>query len=122
MLLRVGIALAAVAAIVFGVTRLGATHACADAQAHPLTSVDELLAKCHGSLPLATGSVALVKAGRAADARRLADAAVRRQPDDYISWLAVAGVRAARGDQAGATRARERARELNPLAAALQRR
>ena len=85
-------------------------------------SVDALLADCHGALPLATGSVALVKAGRTADAKRLADAAAQRQPDDYISWLAVAGVRAADGDRAGATRARERARELNPLANALQRR
>ena len=49
MFVRVGIALAAVAAITFGVTRLGATHACENAQAHPLTSVDELLSKCHGS-------------------------------------------------------------------------
>jgi len=119
---RVALAAVAVAAIVFGITRLGGTHACENAQADPAGNVDALLADCHGALPLATGSVALVKAGRAADARRLADAAVRRQPDDYISWLALAGVRAAAGDQAGATRARERARELNPLAAALQRR
>ncbi len=122
MLLRLAIAAAAVAAIAFGIARLGDTHACQDAQADPVRSVDALLADCHGALPLATGSVALVKAGRTADARRLADAAARRQPDDYISWLAVAGVRAADGDQAGAQRARERARELNPLAAALQRR
>lgn len=122
MLLRLGIAAVAVAAIAFGIVRLGDTRACEDAQADPVGSVDALLADCHGALPLATGSVALVKAGRTADAKRLADAAARRQPDDYISWLAVAGVRAADGDQAGATRARERARELNPLAAALQRR
>ena len=122
MLARLGIALVAVAAIAFGIVRLGDTRACENAQADPVGSVDALLAECHGALPLATGSVALVKAGRTGDAKRLADAAARRQPDDYISWLAVAGVRAADGDGAGATRARERARELNPLAAALQRR
>lgn len=120
MLLRIGVAAVAVAAIAFGVARLGDTHACEVAEAHPLTSVDALLSECHGSLPLATASVALVKAGRTGDAQRLADAAAERQPDDYVSWLAVAGVRAARGDQAGAARAREQARELNPLAAALQ--
>jgi len=119
---RVALAAVAVAAIVFGITRLGDTHACENAQADPAGNVDALLADCHGALPLATRSVALVKAGRTADAKRLADAAAERQPDDYISWLAVAGVRAAGGDQAGATRARERARELNPLANALQRR
>jgi predicted Zn-dependent protease len=119
---RIVISLVAVAAIAFGIVRLGDTRACEHAQADPVGSVDALLTECHGALPLATGSVALVKAGRTADAKRLADAAARRQPDDYISWLAVAGVRAADGDRAGATRARERARELNPLAAALQRR
>jgi predicted Zn-dependent protease len=119
---RIVISVVAVAAIAFGIVRLGDTHACENAQADPVGSVDALLADCHGALPLATGSVALVKAGRTAEAKRLADAAARRQPDDYISWLAVAGVRAAEGDAAGATRARERARELNPLATALQRR
>ncbi len=122
MLLRLAIAAVAVAAIAFGIVRLDDTHACENAQADPAGSVDALLADCRGALPLATGSVALLKAGRPGDAQRLADAAARRQPDDYVSWLAVAGVRGARGDQAGATRARERARELNPLAAALQRR
>jgi predicted Zn-dependent protease len=78
-------------------------------------SVRALLDDCEGALPLATGSVALLRAGRPADAARLADAAARRQPDDYVSWLAVAGVRAAQGDEAGAARARERARQLNPL-------
>jgi hypothetical protein len=122
MVSRIVISAVAVAAIAFGIVRLGDTHACRDAQADPVGSVDALLADCHGALPLATGSVALVKAGGVADAQRLADAAARRQPDDYVSWLAVAGVRAVRGDSAGAQRARERARDLNPLAAALQRR
>lgn len=122
MVLRFVICVVAVAAIGFGIVRLGEVHACENAQADPAGSVDALLADCHGALPLATGSVVLVKAGRTADAKRLAGAAAERQPDDYISWLAVAGVRAAGGDQAGATRARERARELNPLANALQRR
>jgi hypothetical protein len=119
---RLALAAVAVAAIAFGIVRLDGTRACQRAQDDPVRSVRALLDDCHGALPLATGSVALLRAGRPEDAARLADAAVRRQPDDYVSWLAVAAVRAARRDAAGATRARERARELNPLAAALRRR
>ena len=107
---RLVLALLAVAAIAFGAVRLAETDACSDAR-----SVDALLADCHGALPLATASVELVEAGRLEDAARLADAAARRQPDDYVSWLAVARARAAQGDDAGAARARERARWLNPL-------
>jgi predicted Zn-dependent protease len=118
--LRLAIAAVAVAAIAFGVVHLGTTRACEAARADPLRSVDALLDDCKGALPLATGSVALLRAGRTADAGRLADAAARRQPDDYVSWLALASVRTARGDEAGAARARERARELNPLAPALR--
>jgi predicted Zn-dependent protease len=118
--MRLAIAVLAVAAIAFGAVRLHATRACDAARADPVGSVDALLEHCDGALPLATGSVALLRAGRQADAQRLADAAARRQPEDYVAWLALAGVRAARGDEAGATRARERARALNPRAAALR--
>jgi predicted Zn-dependent protease len=122
MLGRLALAAVAAAAIAFGVVHLDAARGCEAAQDDPVGSVDALLADCRGALPLARGSVALLKAGRAGDARRLAEAAARRQPDDYVAWLAVAGVRAAAGDRAGATRARERARALNPLANALRRR
>jgi predicted Zn-dependent protease len=122
MLARLALVAVAVAAIAFGIVHLDATSACESAEAHPVRSVEALLDDCRGALPLARGSVALLRAGRAGDARRLAEAAARRQPDDYVSWLALAGVRAAAGDRAGATRARERARALNPLASALQRR
>jgi Tetratricopeptide repeat len=119
---RLALALLAVAAIVFGVVRLGDATACEAARDDPVGSVDALLADCRGALPLATGSVALLRAGHEDDARRLAEAAARRQPDDYVAWLALAGVRAAAGDRAGAARARAQARQLNPLAAALRRR
>jgi predicted Zn-dependent protease len=118
--MRLAIAVVALAAIAFGVLRLDATRACDAARRDPVGSVDELLDRCDGALPLATASVALLKAGRPADAQRLADAAARRQPGDYVSWLALAGVRDARGDSAGAARARERARALNPRAPALR--
>jgi predicted Zn-dependent protease len=111
---RIALAVLSVVAIGFGLVRLDATRACEAAQGDPAGSVDELLAECRAALPLATGSVALLRAGRQDDARRLAEAAARRQPDDYVSWLALAGVRAAAGDDAGAQRARDRARELNP--------
>jgi predicted Zn-dependent protease len=120
--MRLALAVLAVAAIAFGVVRLDATRACDAAGADPAGHVDELLDRCDGALPLATGSVALLKAGRPGDAQRLAEAAARRQPGDYVSWLALAGVRAARGDAAGAAHARERARALNPLAPALRER
>jgi hypothetical protein len=107
---RLLLALLAAAAIAFGAVRLAGADACGDARA-----VDALLADCHGALPLARASVERVEDGRLEDAARLADAAARRQPEDYVSWLAVAGVRAAQGDEAGAARARERARRLNPL-------
>jgi cytochrome c-type biogenesis protein CcmH/NrfG len=110
MRVRLILALVAVAAIAFGGIRLAAADACGDAR-----SVDALLADCHGALPLAQASVDRVEDGRLEEAARLADAAARRQPEDYVSWLAVAGVRAAQGDAAGAARARERARQLNPL-------
>jgi hypothetical protein len=115
MALRLAVACLAVAALAFGAVHLDGTRACEAAQADPLGSVDALLADCEGALPLATGSVALVRAGRLEDAGRLADAAARRQPGDYVSWLAVAGVRTAQGDDVGAARARDRAMELNPL-------
>ncbi len=117
---RIALAALAVAAIAFGVVHLGGARACESAQADPVRSVGALLAHCEGALPLATGSVALLRAGRTADAARLADAAVRRQPEDYVAWLALAGVRATAGDEAGADRARDRARALNPLAPALR--
>jgi len=122
MLVRLATAAVAVAAIAFGAVRLEGTRACAAAEAAPVRFAGALLRECHGALPLARGSVALLRAGRGAEAARLADAAARRQPDDYVSWLAVAAVRAARGDEAGAAAARRRARALNPRAAALRRR
>jgi hypothetical protein len=70
--LRLAIAAVAVAAIAFGVVHLGTTRACEAARADPLRSVDALLDDCKGALPLATGSVALLRAGRTADAGRLA--------------------------------------------------
>jgi predicted Zn-dependent protease len=115
MALRLVLAALAVAALAFGVVHLDGARACEAAQADPLRSVDALLADCEGALPLATGSVALARAGRLGDARRLAEAAARRQPGDYVSWLALARIRAAQGDEVGAARARERARKLNPL-------
>jgi hypothetical protein len=119
---RLALLAVSVAAIAFGIVHLDAARGCEAAEEDPVGNVDALLADCRGALPLARGSVALLRAGRAADARRLAEAAARRQPDDYVSWLALAGVRTAAGDRAGATRARERARALNPLANALRRR
>jgi predicted Zn-dependent protease len=120
--MRAFLALLAVAALAFGALRLGDVRACERAQERPASSASALLEHCAGALPLARASAALLRAGRPAEAQRLAEAAARRQPDDYVGWVALAGVRAARGDAAGAQRARARARALNPRAVALQRR
>jgi predicted Zn-dependent protease len=124
MYVRPALLAVAVAALVLGAVHLHATRSCAAAQQHAARgaagAATELLDRCPGALPLATGSVALLRARRPADAQRLALAAVRRQPGDYVGWLALGGVRAVAGDAAGAARARARARRLNPLAAGLR--
>jgi predicted Zn-dependent protease len=121
---RLSLLAVAIAALAFGAVHLHAARSCRAAQEHARQgaagAAGELLSRCPGALPLATGSVALLRARRPADAGRLALAAVRRQPADYVGWLALGDVRATAGDGAGARRARERARRLNPLAAGLR--
>ena len=129
---RLALLAVACAALAFGALQLRDVRSCESAQraataagtgrGDPARAASDLLSSCDGALPLATGSVAMTRARRPGEAERLASAAVRRQPDDYVSWLALAFVRQTRGDAAGAARARGRARELNPLAAALHRR
>jgi hypothetical protein len=74
-----------------------------------------MLAHCRGAEQLVDGTSALLRVRAIAPAATLAAAAVRREPQRRDSWLAVAAVRRARGDAAGAARASARARELDPL-------
>jgi Flp pilus assembly protein TadD len=64
---------------------------------------------------LAEGAVALLRVDQVAPARRLATAAVRRAPEARNGWLALSLVRREDGDEAGARRALDRARQLDPV-------
>jgi Flp pilus assembly protein TadD len=55
------------------------------------------------------------RAGYAAQAERLALRAVRREPENFATWLTLGVVRQGRGDTAGANAAYAQALRLNPL-------
>jgi hypothetical protein len=118
----------AAALIALGVGRTSAHRACDDGRreafqigAKRLPASDaagvgrRMVEHCRGSEQLVDGASAFLRAGAVAPAAYIAAAAVRREPQRRDSWLAVAGVRRARGDQAGAQRALARARQLDPL-------
>jgi hypothetical protein len=119
---------AAAALIALGTARTHAHRRCDDgrrdafaigAHREPATGAPDvarrLIDRCRGSEQLVDGVSALLRVRATGPAGELAAAAVRREPDRRDSWLAVAGVRRARGDQAGARRALARARQLDPL-------
>jgi hypothetical protein len=118
----------AAALITFGAARTSTHRACDDgrreafqigAKKRPATDAAgvgrRMVEHCRGSGQLVDGASAFLRAGAIAPAGYIAAAAVRREPQRRDSWLAVAGVRRARGDQAGAQRALARARQLDPL-------
>jgi hypothetical protein len=118
----------AVALIALGVARTDAHRGCDDGRraafqigAHkaPATGAPavarELVERCRGAEQIVDGASAFLRVRATGAAATLAAAAVRREPDRRDSWLALAGVRRARGDQAGADRALARARQLDPL-------
>jgi hypothetical protein len=118
----------AVALIALGVGRTGAHRGCDDgrraafaigARHAPATDApavaQRLIDRCRGAEQLVDGASAFMRVRATGAAATLAAAAVRREPDRRDSWLAVAAVRRARGDRAGADRALARARELDPL-------
>jgi hypothetical protein len=118
----------AAALIAFGAARTSAHRACDDgrraafaigARELPVTDAPgvarKLVDRCRGAEQIVDAASAFVRAGAVAPAGTLAAAAVRREPQRRDSWLAVAAVRRKRGDQAGAQRALDRARQLDPL-------
>ena len=126
--LRTLLALAAVALVVLAVGRATDAGACEDARRTAFgiglgrsapsgagAAAEALMAQCRGASSLVAGSSALLRAGEARGAGRLAAEAVRREPEDPTAWQALARVAAARGDTGTAARARTRVRELNPL-------
>ena len=76
--------------------------------------VDELSKRCRGSRALAGASVVLSGRGRAAQAVRLADEAIRRDPRNQEGWVALAEALRRRGLEAASERARREVRRLNP--------
>jgi Flp pilus assembly protein TadD len=55
------------------------------------------------------------RAGRIADAERLALRATRREPRNFATWLTLGVIRQARRDAAGAAAAYAKVKQLNPL-------
>jgi hypothetical protein len=128
MALRILLLAGAVALIVLGVGRAQAHRGCDDARhdafaigarKQPVTDAagvaDRLIDRCRGAEQIVDGVSAFTRVKATAPAAKLADAAVRREPERRDSWLAVAAVRRLRGDQAGNRRALARARQLDPL-------
>jgi hypothetical protein len=118
----------AAALIAFGAARTSAHRACDDgrreafqigAKQRPATDAAgvgrRMVRDCRGAEQLVDGASAFLRAGAVVPAAALAAASVRREPERRDTWLAVAGVRRARGDRAGQQRALARARQLDPL-------
>ena len=128
-MMRVLLLLVAVGAIVLGVTRLHHTDACSNASsaafgialgadAADVESVAHTIAaQCRGASSLAVAVSALRKAGKNTAAVDVAREAVRREPDNFATWVSL-WLAEAPVSPAAANVARLRAHELNPRYAA----
>ncbi|HEX2016576.1 MAG TPA: tetratricopeptide repeat protein [Solirubrobacteraceae bacterium] len=76
-------------------------------------TVRQLEANCSGADELSASVSALLRAGRDDQALRVAHEATRREPSNYVAWLALAAALQPR-DASAAARARDRAHALNP--------
>jgi hypothetical protein len=125
---RIVVLLAAIALLVFGVTRLHGDDACTKARldafavgarTRPVSDgrliADRLLAKCSSGARLMDGTAALLRGGADQAAGRIAAVVVAREPRRRDGWLAVAAVDRRRGDNAAADAALARARRLDPI-------
>ena len=128
MAVRVLLIAAAIALVALGLGRRDAHDACDSgrreafaigARRAPATdapgAVRTLIDRCRGAEQIVDGASALLHANAVDAAGALARAAVRREPQRRDSWLALAAVRRRSGDAAGARRASDRARQLDPL-------
>lgn len=128
-MMRVLLLLIAVGAIVLGVTRLHHTDACSSASsaafrialgANPaqVRSVANTIAgQCRGASSLAIAVSALSKAGDRQGAVALAREAVRREPDNFATWVSL-WLAERPVDPSAANVARLRAHVLDPRYAA----
>ena len=113
MVVRLAIVLVAVAAIVLLGSRLRDHDRCDSARAAVGQRTDELTASCRDPDVIASASAVLLAAGDNDQAVRLARESVRREPESFVGWVAL-GLALRDRDPAGARRALERARALNP--------
>jgi len=124
---RVALLLAAIALAGFGLIRLSDHRACeragVDAYAFGLRQaggldadnvLDALLDRCRGALKLSQSSEAFGRGGRIDASERLAREAVRREPERWLSWLALSRAQERRGELVDAQRSATRVRALNP--------
>ena len=89
-------------------------RAAADAQREQL--LDEFRDRCDGShrLAIAANGLAGAGSGLTPHALRMADEAIRREPENYEGWAALAAALQAAGRDAAAQRALREVRRLNP--------
>jgi hypothetical protein len=106
------VALAIAAIVVLGV-RLREHDRCQAAQRGSSVDVAQLSANCRDPDVLASASFLLVTAGKRAEGERLAQESVRREPDSFAGWVAVALAQPDRSSPQ-AQRAVARAKALNP--------
>jgi predicted Zn-dependent protease len=76
--------------------------------------VDEFLDACRGSHLLALTANGLARQGHVAEAVRISDEAIRREPDNYEGWVALSAALRKRHLTAAADRAMAEVRRLNP--------
>ena len=128
MLARLVLVIAGCALLVLGVQRHAAHTACADARRDALAIAlkgapaglapdvaRRLEADCRDTAVLSEGTAALLKAGQTRPALQLAQTATRREPEGRNGWIALSWARRQAGDTAGAARALDRARQLDPV-------
>jgi hypothetical protein len=125
---RILLVVGAVALVAFGVARSDAHDGCdsgrhdafaigagKDPRSGAADVVRRLEEHCRGAEQLVDGTSALLRGGAVEPAARLASTAVAREPERRDAWIALSRAREAQGDAAGARRALDRARQLDPL-------
>jgi cytochrome c-type biogenesis protein CcmH/NrfG len=125
---RIVLVLAGCALVAFGVQRHHAHERCADARRDALAVglhglpagrapgiATRLEADCRDTAVLSEGVASFLRADQTAAALGLAQTAIRREPDGRNGWIALSWARRQAGDRAGAARALNRARRLDPV-------
>jgi predicted Zn-dependent protease len=125
---RIALVAAGIALALAGVRRAQGHDACASARADtfdivlkraPATEAPAVARRvaehCRDTAILAESAVALLRVDQTGPAERLAAIAIRREPGVRNGWVALSLARRKAGDRAGAGRALQRARQLDPV-------